>query len=193
MSAYIGAAKHISDKSYLTMAGVGISPRIRFTTMLTYLRSHQSILAVEARHNSWVSFSVEGGEPWEGAFDVPLIGTGAVTLAAQFIMPESCPLANGELPFIPFPDLGLSSTSLAPGEPLTVNLLGLLTETFQAVYLAWFDGPSVLYTPIGLLDGLTMVPEDLHGPVLVAVVSSKDHRPSNASLLSRIAVVQIAK
>ncbi|KAI0747235.1 ferritin-like domain-containing protein [Daedaleopsis nitida] len=180
-SAYIGAAKHISDRSYLTGAG--------------------AILAVEARHQAWVSGTVSGGQPWQGSFDVPLPGSGALALAAQFITPESCPLSNGPLPLpVALPSLDLLHQTPARGEPLTVNVVGLAKEPFTAVYFAWMDGMDVLYSdsegnfPLagGLLGFHTTVPENLHqGTVLVTIVSSKDQRPSGANMLSGFQVVTI--
>ncbi|KAG7528200.1 hypothetical protein FFLO_06344 [Filobasidium floriforme] len=85
VSAYVGAAASIMDKTYLTVAG--------------------SILTTEARHQAWVSSAVNQAEPWSGPYDTPVAFSPVYSVAAQFIKNGSCPASNGALPFTAFPAL----------------------------------------------------------------------------------------
>ncbi|KAI5449880.1 hypothetical protein NCC49_003996 [Naganishia albida] len=83
VSAYLGAAASIMDKTYLTVAG--------------------SILTTEARHQAWLSSAVNKNEPWSGPYDTPVIFDVIYSAAAPFI--KSCPASNPALPFKAFPAL----------------------------------------------------------------------------------------
>ena len=65
VSAYLGAAKDIVDKNYLTAAA--------------------SVLTTEARHAAWVSSAVRKGAPWSGALDVPLGYNQVYSLACKLL------------------------------------------------------------------------------------------------------------
>ncbi|KAJ9101673.1 hypothetical protein QFC21_003011 [Naganishia friedmannii] len=83
VSAYLGAAASIVDKTYLTVAG--------------------SILTTEARHQTWVSSAAEHHEGWSGPFDTPVGFNVVYSAASAFI--TSCPASNPALPFKAFPPL----------------------------------------------------------------------------------------
>ncbi|KAI0752524.1 ferritin-like domain-containing protein [Daedaleopsis nitida] len=165
-SAYLGAAKFVSDKDYLTAAA--------------------SILAVESRHSAWVSSAVMKVQPWSGPFDTPITTSGAYSLAAQFI--TSCPSTNPALPVEPFPALSLSEAAPAHGAKVTVAIGGSNKIEGQT-YVAWLNGLTVEYTELAE-DGSTTVPEGLAGTAYAVAVSSKDQTPSDATMRSGFAIVQ---
>ncbi|KAL4901243.1 hypothetical protein BDW74DRAFT_187873 [Aspergillus multicolor] len=86
VSAYLGAAASIMDKTYLTAAG--------------------SILTVEARHSAYLRAAL-GESPSPQPFDNPLDFNEVYTLASPFI--ASCPSSNAALPVKAFPSLTMSN------------------------------------------------------------------------------------
>ncbi|OJJ65249.1 hypothetical protein ASPSYDRAFT_128484 [Aspergillus sydowii CBS 593.65] len=86
VSAYLGAAASIMDKTYLTAAG--------------------SILTVEARHSAYLRAAL-GEAPSAQPFDNPLDFNEVYTVASPFIV--SCPESNEQLPVKAFPSLTMSS------------------------------------------------------------------------------------
>lgn len=86
VSAYLGAAAHIMNDTYLTAAG--------------------SILTVEARHSAYLRAAMgEAASPQP--FDNPLDFNEVYTVASPFIV--SCPESNAMLPVKAFPSLMMSS------------------------------------------------------------------------------------
>lgn len=100
VSAYIGAGGFIDTKGYLTVAA--------------------SILAIEARHSSYVRNALKQS-PFPQPFDNPLTLNEVYTLASPFI--KSCPSTNPPLPVKAFPALTLGT----PG-PIKANS-NILLET----------------------------------------------------------------
>lgn len=92
VSAYLGAARQIANKDYLTAAG--------------------SILTIESRHSAYLRdiSSQSKLSPFPTAQDVGLSPNAIFTLASGFI--TSCPSSNPALPVKPFP--ALSSTATGP-------------------------------------------------------------------------------
>lgn len=86
VSAYLGAAAHIMNDTYLTAAG--------------------SILTTEARHSAYLRAAL-GEVPFAQAFDNPLDFNEVYTVASPFI--ASCPSSNGMLPVKAFPSLTMKS------------------------------------------------------------------------------------
>lgn len=87
VSAYLGAAQYIADKTYLTAAG--------------------AILTVESRHSAYLrQAQVPAQSPFPAAFDIPLDFDEVYSLAAQFI--TSCPSTNPALPVKAFPTLSVN-------------------------------------------------------------------------------------
>ncbi|KAF8149443.1 ferritin-like domain-containing protein [Crassisporium funariophilum] len=146
VSAYTGAAQFITNKDYLTAAA--------------------SVLATEARHASWVAAAVNKVAGWSGALDVPLSLNQVYTLAAAFIVPDSCPSTNPDLPVKAFPTLTLSVAS--PGKRSTVKHQG----TTDATHIAFFTGLSTLFAPIE--NGEVTLPEGLTGQVYAVACNSGD-------------------
>lgn len=89
VSAYLGAARQIADKDYLTAAG--------------------SILTIESRHAAYLRdvSSQSKLSPFPTANDVGLSPNAIFTLASGFI--TSCPSTNPTLPIKPFPALAATT------------------------------------------------------------------------------------
>ena len=90
VSAYLGAARQIMNKDYLTAAG--------------------SILTVESRHSAYLrdQSSQQKLSPFPGAQDVPLTPNAVHTLASAFI--TSCPSTNPPLPVKAYPAISAAAT-----------------------------------------------------------------------------------
>lgn len=98
VSAYLGAAAHITNDTYLTAAG--------------------SILTVEARHSSYLRAAM-GEVPFAQPFDDPLDFNEVYTVASPFI--ASCPSSNAKLPVKAFPSLTMTSK----GDVMTGSMVTL--------------------------------------------------------------------
>lgn len=92
VSAYLGAARQIANKDYLTAAG--------------------SILTVESRHSAYLrdTSSQQKLGPFPSANDVPLTPNAVYTLASAFI--KSCPSTNPALPVKAYP--AIAATAAGP-------------------------------------------------------------------------------
>jgi hypothetical protein len=135
VSAYLGAAAEILDKSYLTIAG--------------------SILVVEARHSSYIRAAL-GESPFPKPFDTPLDFNQVYSLAAQFITG----FAAGDpakLPFMAFPPLtiqpsqypytaGSSSVTFSHAKQNALAK-GLITSSTN-VYAVLFSGLDTYYVQV---------------------------------------------
>jgi Ferritin-like domain len=103
VSAYLGAARLIDSKDYLTAAG--------------------SVLTIEARHSSYIRASLKQS-PFPQAFDSPLSVNQVYSLASPFI--KSCPTSNPPLPVRAFPAL----TVATPGPIKTNSTIVLQTPGY---------------------------------------------------------------
>jgi hypothetical protein len=128
VSAYLGAARQILDKDYLTAAG--------------------SILTVESRHSAFIrcASSMQDLGPFPSAQDVPLTPNAVYTLASAFI--TSCPADNPALPVKAYPMLAPAATGpVTPGEGVefkTASVVLAVKEGSDAKLYAAFitaDGP----------------------------------------------------
>lgn len=144
-SAYIGAAKYISNKEYLTAAA--------------------SILSTEARHAAWVASAVNQHQPWSGAFDVPLEFSEVYTLAAAFI--TSCPDSNPSLPVKAFASLTIGDGQ--PGDKVSVEYNGSENVNGTA-YLAFMMG--LMQQIVEIDDGMVTLPANLTGTAYVVVTTN---------------------
>lgn len=134
VSAYLGAAAAIADKTYVPIAG--------------------SILTVESRHSSYIRAAL-GESPFPKPFDTPLDFNSVFSLAAQFITgfaPGAAPL-----PFKAFPPLtiatsryyftaGSSSVTFVHAKSNAVAA-GLITPS-TPVYAVLFSGLDKYYVPV---------------------------------------------
>lgn len=135
VSAYLGAAQAIADKSYLTAAG--------------------SILTVEARHSAYIRAEL-GESPFPKPFDTPLDFNAVYSLAAEFITafaPE-----DPALPFQAFPPLTVSidgTTAQAGSSVVTfvgalsnAEAKGLVSSASTPVYAVFYSGLDTYYVPV---------------------------------------------
>lgn len=158
VSAYLGAAASIVDKTYLTVAG--------------------SILTTEARHQGWISSEVNKNEPWSGPYDTPVAFSPVYSVAAQFINPDSCPASNGALPFTAFPALTFTDGKVAfeglSGENQYVVLYqGLNIATYPIGADGSVDLPEtqgIAYITVSSEKNATMIGDEniIAGPAVVA-------------------------
>lgn len=148
VSAYIGGAKYlVNDTAALAAAA--------------------EILAVEARHSSWIESSVNQSYPWSSSYDTALTPTAVYSLASQFI--TECPESNAKLPLTPFPGLNITSSNdtIAPGDQvdLVYNSTSNATE-----YLAFYSGRNT--TIVEITNKTSIIPSYLLGFVYAVVTSS---------------------
>lgn len=153
VSAYLGAAKSIMNKDYLTAAG--------------------SILTVESRHTAYLRAS-QKQSPFPQPFDTPLEFNEVYSLAAPFI--KSCPESNPALPVKAFPTLALGTTgSIMPGQTITLNTPGytLVPQTGGKIYAAWIAVTGPTFTEVKAIDGgfTTTVPKGFAGQTYVALTA----------------------
>lgn len=117
VSAYLGAARQIANKDYLTAAG--------------------SILTVESRHSAYLrdTSSQQKLSPFPSAQDVPLTPNAVYTLASAFI--KSCPSTNPALPVKAYPAVAATATG-----PVTA---GQTVQIKSAAALSPGSGTAKLY------------------------------------------------
>ncbi|GAB7331110.1 hypothetical protein MBLNU13_g02593t1 [Cladosporium sp. NU13] len=117
VSAYLGAARQIANKDYLTAAG--------------------SILTVESRHSAYLrdTSSQQKLSPFPSANDVPLTPNAVYTLAAGFI--KSCPSTNPALPVKAYPAIAAAAAG-----PVTA---GQTVQIKSAAALSPGSGTAKLY------------------------------------------------
>jgi hypothetical protein len=126
VSAYLGAARQITNKDYLTVAG--------------------SILTVESRHSAYLrdTSTSEKLTPFPSAQDVPLTPNAVYTLASAFI--KSCPGDNPPLPVKAYP--AIATTAAGPvvaGSTVAIKtastvLVGTDTAKLYAAFIT-VNGP----------------------------------------------------
>jgi hypothetical protein len=130
VSAYLGAAASIMEKSYLTAAG--------------------SILTVEARHSSYIRANIDQ-VPFPQPFDAPLTLNEVYSLASQFIV--SCPQSNPPLPVKAFPKLTLAANTQMPvktGDTVVLQAsdVHLAGDKIYAAFIAVTGPTFVQATPV---------------------------------------------
>jgi rubrerythrin len=165
-SAYLGAAKFISNKDYLTAAG--------------------AILTTEARHDAWVASAVQKGAAWNTAYDTPLGFNGVYSIASQFI--KSCPDSNPTLPVTAYPAFSFAVATPAVGQKVKINFDN--KNNVSPLYVAYYSGLNVFFSDVGS-DGTTTIPSDLAntGTVYASVVSSNSGVPTDSTTLSGFTIL----
>lgn len=169
VSAYLGAAASIASKQYLTDAG--------------------SILAVEARHSSYLRASA-GEVPFAQPFDNPLDFDEVYTVASPFIV--SCPSSNPALPVKAFPSLtSTSSGTLLTGDQVSLATGGGFTAS-GPVYAAFITVTGPIWatvTPTN--DGFSVtIPSSVEGQSYVVLTSSNDN-VSDDDILAGPAILEV--
>jgi hypothetical protein len=171
VSAYLGAAASIMEKTYLTAAG--------------------SILTVEARHSSYIR-NANKQSPFPSPFDVPLTFNEVYTLAAQFIV--SCPASNPPLPVKAFPTLTASakdmSMMIATGSSVMLSTTGYKIE--GEVYAAFITVTGPVWADVKAVSGgfEVIVPEGIMGQSYVVLTSCKE-AASDDYILAGPAIVEV--
>ncbi|SPO21338.1 related to stress response protein rds1p [Ustilago trichophora] len=183
VSAYLGAAKNISNSTYLETAG--------------------SILVVEGQHQGYlIAQTNDGGNVIPSPFSTPLDFKQVYSLAAPFI--ESCP-QTASLPLKAFPTLSLSggaaNGSFTPGQQVTVSYdLSNSTSSSSnstsssdsgSKYLAIIQGvsgPQFVSLSGGNGTSQVTLPSNLTGGQMYAVVTSSNTAVTDDNTLAGPAV-----
>ncbi|KAJ5548484.1 hypothetical protein N7513_005718 [Penicillium frequentans] len=170
VSAYLGAAASIMDKTYLTAAG--------------------SILTVEARHSAYLRAAL-GEAPAAQAFDNPLDFDEVYTLASLFI--ASCPESNGKLPVKAFP--ALTMPSMAPvmtGSKVDLMVAGDMMNTSD-IYAAFITVTGPVWATLestGAGEYTVVVPEGVAGQSYV-VLTKGNKQATDDNIVAGPAVVEV--
>lgn len=161
-AAYTGAANLITSPDYLQVAA--------------------SILAVEARHTSWIRGGAQNGDSFPQAYEVPLGLNNVYSLAAPFFV--ECPATNPALPVKAFPTL-----TLANAGPFKVgdNLELSYPNSTDGAFAIFYSGLSQTVVPFQA-GGLVRVPEGVAGQVYVTISSSNATATDDTTLAGPIAI-----
>lgn len=183
VSAYLGAAKNISNSTYLETAG--------------------SILVVEGQHQGYlIAQTNDGGNVIPSPFSTPLDFKQVYSLAAPFI--ESCP-QDASLPLKAFPTLSLSggaaNGSFTPGQQVTVSYdssnstssssNSTSSSGSDSKYLAIIQGvtgPQFVSLSGGNGTSQVTLPSNLTGGQMYAVVTSSNTAVTDDNTLAGPAV-----
>lgn len=171
VSAYLGAAASIMDKTYLTAAG--------------------SILTTEARHSAYLRAAL-GEAPAAQAFDNPLDFDEVYTLASMFIV--SCPESNGKLPVKAFPALTMPSMAPATtGSKVELMAAGGVSMDTKDVYAAFITVTGPVWAPLdstGDEKFEVTIPEGVAGQSYV-VLTKGNKNASDDNILAGPAIIEV--
>ncbi|KAJ5798381.1 uncharacterized protein N7503_007677 [Penicillium pulvis] len=171
VSAYLGAAASIMDKTYLTAAG--------------------SILTVEARHSAYLRAAL-GEAPAAQAFDNPLDFDEVYTLASLFI--ASCPESNGKLPVKAFP--ALTMPSMAPvmtGSKVDLMVAGDMVMNTSDIYAAFITVTGPVWATLestGAGEYTVVVPQGVAGQSYV-VLTKGNKQATDDNIVAGPAIVEV--
>ncbi|KAF2704966.1 hypothetical protein K504DRAFT_471901 [Pleomassaria siparia CBS 279.74] len=173
VSAYLGAAASILEKTYLTAAG--------------------SILTVESRHSAYLR-AAQRQSPFPQPFDAPLDFNEVYTLAAPFIV--SCPSTNSPLPVKAFPKLVLDPAikRVVSGSTIALDVKTFRTSTYGGPYFAaWISvtGPTFTIATFINYKFITNVPPGFHGQSYV-VITKKKGCTTDDCVLAGPAIVEVS-
>ncbi|KAJ5261082.1 hypothetical protein N7478_011677 [Penicillium angulare] len=172
VSAYLGAAASIANKTYLTAAG--------------------SILTVEARHNAYLREAL-GQVPFAQPFDNPLDLNEVYTLASPFI--TSCPSTNPQLPVKAFPSLTMTpSGNVMNGSTATlVTGAGFNATGNSNLSAAFITVTGPVYAPLkstGNNQFIVTIPEGVEGQSYIVLTSSMSG-VSDDNIVAGPAIVEV--
>lgn len=173
MSAYLGAAASIMDKTYLTAAG--------------------SILTDEARHSSYLRAAI-GEAPFAQPFDNPLDFDEVYTVASPFI--ASCPSSNQKLPVMAFPSLTMTSTAPVMSGSKVQLMCGSgydMSMNTQDIYAAFITVTGPVWSPLSS-DGAGKftvdVPEGIAGQSYV-VLTKGNKAATDDNIVAGPAIIEV--
>jgi len=169
VSAYLGAAPSIVDKSYLTAAG--------------------AILVTEALHQSQQRAAV-GEVASPNVFGTPLGLNAVYTIASGFI--TGCPSDNVALPVKAYPTLTLGSGTPASTEGAILTLVPASepSGTFFATFVSGLDIIAVAATYAN--NAVTVqVPAKVSGQSYVFLTSDNSSSVTDATVLAGPAIIEV--
>ncbi|KAJ5612145.1 hypothetical protein N7510_005339 [Penicillium lagena] len=173
VSAYLGAAASIVDKTYLTAAG--------------------SILTVEARHSAYLRAALgEAASPQP--FDTPLDFNEVYTVASPFIV--SCPSSNQMLPVKAFPSLTMASmTPAMTGSKvqLTVGSGFDMSMNTKDLYAAFITVTGPIWAPLSFMGSgkfTVTIPEGVAGQSYV-VLTKGNTQATDDNIVAGPAIIEV--
>ena len=180
VSAYLGAARQIVNKDYLTAAG--------------------SILTVESRHSAYLrdTSSQEKLSPFPSAQDVPLTSNAVHTLALAFI--KSCPESNPTLPVKAYPAIAATATgSVTPGLTMQIRTAcSVLTKSSGSakLYAAFITAGGPVFTDLveagdGINFSVTVPAQGVVGQSYLVLCNCAD-RVDDGTIVAGPAVLEVS-
>lgn len=168
VSAYLGAAKSIMNKDYLTAAA--------------------SILTVESRHSAYLRENNKLS-PFPAPFDIPLDFDEVYSLAAQFIV--DCPKSNPKLPVKQFPALSASpATAAKAGDVLKVTPASAVDA--KAAWFITSTGPVSAPISGSHASYQVTVPKGAQCGQEYLVLTKDTSKPTDDNIVAGPAIVEIA-